>query len=161
MRSYKNPKVLLPSIIILLLAFLPFSASEAGPDIHSEGLATRNSCVIIDNDFDIDDMMAIPLVIGSKHVAAIIQSEGYTLPEEGATAVNDLVNFSKGRNNQRKIPIIVGGSQAETPNLTRWPWLPFFRSMMNVSNGLITAPKEPLNNSPCGRIAPTDYCPFG
>jgi Inosine-uridine preferring nucleoside hydrolase len=141
MRSHKYSKVFFLKIIILLLATLTFSTSEAGSKAQSERLGMRNSCVIIDNDFDIDDMMAIPLVIGSKHVAAIIQSEGYTLPGEGAAAVNELVNFTKGQHNQRKIPIIVGGSQAENPNLMRWPWLPFFRSMMNVSNGLIAAPE--------------------
>jgi hypothetical protein len=32
----------------------------------------KQECVILENDFDIDDMQAIPLVLGNKHVAAII-----------------------------------------------------------------------------------------
>jgi len=45
---------------------------------QSSNSAAVNQCVLIDTDFDIDDMMAIPLVIGHKHVAAIVTSEGYT-----------------------------------------------------------------------------------
>jgi hypothetical protein len=103
----------------------------------------KQECVILDNDFDIDDMQAIPLVLGNKHVAAIIQSEGYTLPAQAAPAVNALVNLIPDRPNSRKIPIIVGGKQAQSPDLNRWPWLPFFRSMMNLSNGLLTSAPRP------------------
>ena len=102
---------------------------------------TRASCVIIDNDYDIDDMMAIPLVIGNKYVAAIIQSEGYTMPQQSAVAIEQLINNLPDQPNQRKIPIIVGGQQGVNgrQDLTPWPWLPFFRSMMNLSNGLLSS----------------------
>lgn len=103
----------------------------------------RNECTIIDNDFDIDDLMAIPLVIGNKHVAAIVQSEGYTLPEQAAPAVDRLVNQIPDQPNNRKIPIIVGGKQINGPNLNRWSWLPFFRSMLNQANGLIPNKPQP------------------
>ena len=106
------------------------------------------SCVLIDNDYDIDDMMAIPLVIGNKHVAAIIQSEGYTLPESSAPAITALVNNLSDQPNQRKIPIIVGGQQTLSPDISQWPWLQFFRSMMNLSNGLLTAVPTPAANNP-------------
>lgn len=96
----------------------------------------RKHCVIVDNDYDIDDMMAIPLVLGGKHVAAIVQSEGYTLSRHAAPAADHLVNHGRGKS--RQIPIIVGGQQTASPDLRRWPWLPFFRSMMNRSNGLLT-----------------------
>lgn len=107
------------------------------------GKSHKKECVIVDNDYDIDDMQAIPLVLGNKHVAAIIQSEGYTLPAQAAPAVNTLVNLIPDRPNNRKIPIIVGGKQAQSPGLNRWPWLPFFRSMMNLSNGLLKSEPEP------------------
>lgn len=125
---------------MLLIGALPASAFGSGHPAQSENVRTRNACVIIDNDFDIDDMMAIPLVLGSRHVAAIVQSEGYTLPGEGAAAVNQLVN---GARTNRKIPIIVGGRQAESPSPERWPWLSFFRSMMKVSNGLMAVREQP------------------
>ena len=111
---------------------------------------TVNSCVLIDNDYDIDDMQAIPLVIGNRYVAAIVQSEGYTLPEEGAAAIEQLVNNLPDQPNQRKIPIIVGGKQGANgkQDLSPWPWLPFFRSMMNLSNGLLTSLPSPFSTDP-------------
>lgn len=82
-------------------------------------LTTQGSdqCVIVDNDFDIDDMQAIPLVLGAKYVAAIVQSEGYTLPEQAAPAVNALVNQIPDQQGNRHIPIIVGGRQNQRPDL--------------------------------------------
>ena len=111
---------------------------------------SASTCVLIDNDYDIDDMMAIPLVIGKKHVAAIIQSEGYTLPEQSAAAVNALVNELPDQPGQRKIPIIVGGKQgtAGKQDLKDWPWLPFFRPMMNLSNGLVSTPPQAFPSDP-------------
>lgn len=111
---------------------------------------TVASCVLIDNDYDIDDMMAIPLVVGNKYVAAIIQSEGYTLPEQGAAAAEQLVNKLPDQPSQRKIPIIVGGKQGADgrKELASWPWLPFFRSMMNLSNGLVSTLPTPAAKDP-------------
>lgn len=117
----------------------------------SNGTSTQvASCVLIDNDYDIDDMMAIPLVIGNKYVAAIIQSEGYTLPEQGAAAIAQLVNSLPDQPNQRKIPIIVGGKQGENGRTLEagWTWIPFFRSMMNLSNGLVTSLPTPAATDP-------------
>ncbi len=110
--------------------------------------AQKSACVILDNDYDIDDMQAIPLVLGSKHVAAIVQSEGYTLPEQAAPAVNALVNQLPDQPQARRIPIIVGGKQAQSPDLKPWPWLPFFRSMMNRSNGLLPEELKPWPSEP-------------
>lgn len=109
---------------------------------------SRDLCVIVDNDFNIDDMQAIPLVLGAKHVAAIVQSEGYTLPERAAPAVNALVNQIPGQQGNRHIPIIVGGRKDQSANLKSWPWLPFFRSMMNVANGLLPSVPEPWPHGP-------------
>ena len=113
-------------------------------------LTTQGSdqCVIVDNDFDIDDMQAIPLVLGAKYVAAIVQSEGYTLPEQAAPAVNALVNQIPDQQGNRHIPIIVGGRQNQRPDLKPWPWLPFFRSMMNVANGLLPSVPKPWPHEP-------------
>lgn len=106
--------------------------------------ARPDTCVLIDNDFDIDDMMAIPTVIANKYVAAIIQSEGYTLPEEGAAAIDVLVNQIPDSPYQRKIPIIVGGKQIPAPDFNQWYWVPFFRSMMNQAVGLLPEKPKPL-----------------
>ena len=114
---------------------------------------TKCDCVIIDNDFDIDDMMAIPLVIGNKFVASIIQSEGYTMPQQAAAAIEQLINQLPDQPNQRKIPIIVGAKQGANgrQDLSSWPWLPYFRTMMNLSNGLLSTAPEP---APVGRYYP-------
>lgn len=106
----------------------------------------RDSCVLIDNDYDIDDMKAIPLVIGNKYVAALIQSEGYTLPEHSAPAVDELINNLADQRNNRQIPIIVGASQSSTRDISAWWWLPFFRSMMNHSNALLATAPEPWSS---------------
>lgn len=116
--------------------------ASAKQTVQAGNTPLRNECVIIDNDFDIDDMQAIPLVIGGKHVAAIVQSEGYTLPGIAAPAVNKLVNQIPDQPANRRIPVIVGGQQAQSPDLNRWPWLAFFRKMMNRANGLL--PSEPV-----------------
>ena len=131
----------------LLVLILSFSLISCGGSTTS---AAVNSCVLIDNDYDIDDMQAIPLVIGNKYVAAIVQSEGYTLPEQGAAAVAQLVNNLPDQPNQRKIPIIVGGKQGENGRALdpKWSWVPFFRSMMNLSNGLLTSLPTPAPTDP-------------
>ena len=135
------------SKLIALFLISAITACSAGNDESSSPVET--SCVLIDNDYDIDDMQAIPLVIGNKYVAAIIQSEGYTLPEEGAAAVEQLVNNLPDQPNQRKIPIIVGGKQgANGKQDVPYPWLPFFRSMMNLSNGLLSSLPTPAPTDP-------------
>jgi hypothetical protein len=78
------------NLLTLLIALGVTSCNNGGGS--NATVATQNSCVLIDNDYDIDDMMAIPLVIGNTYVAAIIQSEGYTYPESSTPAINQLVN---------------------------------------------------------------------
>lgn len=130
---------------IALVVMLMFTQQTMSADIQgtASGVPLRNSCVILDNDFDIDDMMAIPVVLGNLHVAALVQSEGYTMPAEAAPAIDALVNHIPDRPLQRKVPIIVAGKQAEGRDLKNWSWIPFFRSMMNRSNGLIANPGSP------------------
>ena len=73
--------------LALLIAFSITSCNN-GSSNSTPTSPMIESCVLIDNDYDIDDMMAIPLVIGNKYVAAIIQSEGYTYPESSTPAIN-------------------------------------------------------------------------
>lgn len=134
-------KNLLNYMLVGMVLLLPVGCGS-GSDNNTAATPMRDSCVLIDNDYDIDDMMAIPLVIGSKYVAAIIQSEGYTLPEQSAPAIDELVNNLADQPNARKIPIIVGGKQTPGPDM-KWPWLPFFRAMMNQSNALLASVPTP------------------
>lgn len=96
------------------------------------------SCVLIDTDYDIDDMMAIPLVIGSKYVAGIITSEGYTLPIMSASALRQQIPQA----GQRNIPIIVGAnfSGDGSRDTKKWPWIPYYRDAMNRVNDLLPGP---------------------
>ncbi len=64
---------------LLLAGFLLVPAVPVGATKTSSG---PGNCVLIDTDFDIDDMMAIPTVIGNRPVAAIVTSEGYTRPKD-------------------------------------------------------------------------------
>lgn len=142
-KNISKTKIILASLSFLLI----LSLGACGGNSTSP----QASCVLIDNDYDIDDMMAIPLVIGNKYVAAIIQSEGYTLPEQGAAAIEQLVNNLPDQANQRKIPIIVGAKQGEngrTWPADTWQWIPFFRTMMNVSNGLLGSIPTPAATDP-------------
>lgn len=124
------------------LAVGPASAELENP-FHPAG-----SCVVIDNDYDIDDMMAIPSVIANRRVAAIVQTEGYTLPEQAAPAANALINASGTFAGAAPIPIIVGARQSQPPDLRQWPWMPFFRAMMNRSNGLLAVEPRPWPRNP-------------
>lgn len=108
--------------------------------------APSDACVVIDNDYDIDDMMAIPMVVANRQVAAVVQSEGYSLPEVSAPAVEQLIHgvSASGRN----IPVIVGSRVTEHADLTQWPWLTFFRDMMAHSNGLLPSRPVPRQTEP-------------
>lgn len=104
--------------------------------------AAVNQCVLIDTDYDIDDMMAIPLVIGHKHVAAIVTSEGYTKPELGAAALSRLI----AEPNQRHIPVIIGASTHldEKKIVTDWgQFVLQYRSLMNRNNNFTVSAMPP------------------
>jgi len=133
------------AITTLMLAGIGLAFPGA---VAQSNAATNRHCVLIDNDYDIDDMMAIPLVVGNRDVAAIIQTEGYTKPEHAAGAADALINHSVAGGNQRAIAIIAGGSQAGVKPLNAWPWLPFFRAMMDRSNGLLPTPARPWPRDP-------------
>ena len=123
-------------------AAMMFSGLMAAiPASHAASL-TPAACTVIDTDFDIDDMMAIPLVIGSRYVAAIVTSEGYTMPGAGGAALARLIADP----NQRHIPVILGAAS----NLPRRDivakWGQFvldYRAMMNKSFALMSAPLAP------------------
>jgi inosine-uridine nucleoside N-ribohydrolase len=124
--------------LLLVVAALLLAACGAPPP-------RLGACVVIDTDYDVDDLMAIPLVVGNRHVAAIVASEGYTLPESAAAAIDHLVNRLPDQPGVRPIPVIVGGKQGAggREDLSAWPWLPFFRAAMNRSNGLLAEAPPP------------------
>lgn len=105
------------------------------------------ACTVIDTDFDIDDMMAIPLVIGNRYVAAIVTSEGYTMPEAGGAALSRLI----AEPGQRQIPLIIGAAIHLPRSEIVATWGQFvldYRSMMNKAFALLSTMLPP---SPQGR----------
>jgi len=124
-------------LCLLLVMALGACADRPVLQAHNE------ACVVIDNDYDIDDMMAIPMVVANKQVAAIVQSEGYSLPEVSAPAVDRLINGSAASPSGRAIPVIVGSLSTQPVGLSRWPWLGFFRDMLAHSNGLLSSKPAP------------------
>jgi inosine-uridine nucleoside N-ribohydrolase len=101
------------------------------------------TCVLIDTDFDLDDMMAIPVVMGSSNVKAIVNSEGYTLAPEGASALSRFVAEPS-----KPLPaIIVGASYPGTRDIKKWAWLPDGRESMHNVNGLLIKPLTPKTKS--------------
>lgn len=116
---------------------------------RAESANNIRQCVLIDTDLDIDDMMAIPSVIGNKHVAALITSEGYTKPDSGAAALSRLI----AEPNQRHIPLIIGASANLEDKMIVSEWGRFvqqYRESMNRLNGFIASALPPAQ-------ADTDY----
>ena len=65
--------------LTLLSRFLFTLAVATGLAVATPAQAAylkSSACTLIDTDFDIDDMMAIPLIIGNRYIAAIITSQG-------------------------------------------------------------------------------------
>ncbi|MFN8126301.1 MAG: nucleoside hydrolase [Candidatus Nanopelagicales bacterium] len=128
--------------LIALAALVMLSSSVAALGTVGAAPAQESSgadCVLIDTDFDIDDMMAIPLVIGNRPVAAIITSEGYTKPRSGAAALSRLI----AEPGQRTIPIIVGAASHLTRSRIIDHWGRFvldYRALMNRLNDFLPVP---------------------
>lgn len=133
------------SLTIALLASSgsPLRAVATPLSKGAPGRPATDACVVVDNDYDIDDMMALPMVLASRRVAAVVQTEGVTLPAQAAPAVDALLHGGGPMAPRSRIPVIVGAQPTLAPDLAGWPWLPFFRAMLNRSNGLLTAPPEP------------------
>ena len=118
---------------------------------HSHGAPAQvsviPSCTLIDTDFDLDDLMAIPLVIGHRHVAAILVTEGVVKADIGAAALARLVAEPQ----QRQLPVIIGAT-TNVPDVEidrRWGhFLPDSRRMMHRGLGLGLPELPP--NTPAG-----------
>ena len=93
------------------------------------------SCTLIDTDFDLDDLMAIPLVIGHRHVAAIVVTEGVVKADIGAAA---LARFT-AEPQQRQLPVIIGAATQVPIEVIDLQWGSFLhdsRRMMHRGLGL-------------------------
>lgn len=124
------------------LTALAVVACGVGGAATSSDTPIRSSCVLIDTDFDIDDMMAIPSVIGNKYVAAMITSEGYTKPEMAASSLGRLTAEA----GQRHIPIIVGASTnlSDASIITMWgDFVLQYRTLMDRLNNFMATALPP------------------
>ena len=133
-------KLLVWSVSFIFLILLQSCVIEKSH--RAESANNVRQCVLIDTDLDIDDMMAIPSVIGNKHVAALITSEGYTKPDSGAAALSRLI----AEPNQRHIPVIIGASTNLEDKMIVSEWGEFvlqYRELMNRLNGFIASALPP------------------
>lgn len=99
--------------------------------------------VIIDTDWDIDDMNAIPSIVANKDVAAIVTTEGVSLPDVAADGLRALLSPRLGDWSQAdsQIPIITGlRSKAD---LSLYPWLPPIRKSQARINDYLKKPFRP------------------
>jgi inosine-uridine nucleoside N-ribohydrolase len=132
---------------LLSVVFALALISCGGGDGSSTSTApSQLACVLVDTDYDIDDMMAIPLVIGNKYVAGIITSEGYTYPTMSASALRQQIPQA----GQRNIPIIVGSSYSGGGHrdISNWNWIPYYRDAMNRINDLLPQPVTAAPDNP-------------
>ena len=128
--------------IVFIISLILLQGCVRGESRQVQSSNAINQCVLIDTDFDIDDMMAIPLVIGNRHVVALITSEGYTKPELGAAALSRLI----AEPNQRHIPVIIGASTHLDENKILSKWGSFvlqYRELMNRLNHFATLAMPP------------------
>lgn len=125
----------------LFLALVVF-ASSALVFPGAVGAAPADSCVIVDTDFDIDDLMTIPTVVGARRVAAVVTTEGFTVPGLAASAVSRLL----AEPGQRTIPVIagagIGRSEADIAT-TFGDFVPVFRALMNRLNNFLPTALPP------------------
>jgi len=127
------------AIVVLALSACATQTTPSQNTSTSKPQVTEEACVLIDTDFDIDDMMAIPVVTGSRNVKAMIVSEGYTLAPQGASALARFI----AEPGQRSPAIIVGASYPGTRDIKKWPWLQDMRNAMHRSNDLLSKPLTP------------------
>lgn len=128
--------VLAVAMAVSLVASAPAWAPPAGA-------VAIDSCVVVDTDVDIDDVMTIPTVVGARHVAAVVTTEGFTLPGRGAATVEGLLT-TPGR---RDIPVIVGaGIGRDEPDIARTfgDFVLVFRELMNRLNNFWPVPPPPV-----------------
>ena len=134
---------LLARFLIVSVSIFMFGCTAVDNKKEKElTVSSGPQCVLIDTDFDIDDMMAIPAMIGNKHVAAIVTSEGYTKADLGAAGLSRLI----AEPNQRHIPVIAGVNTHldEKKIVTEWgQFVLQYRTLMNRVNNFMGASLPP------------------
>ena len=104
------------------------------------GAAPAQACVLIDTDFDIDDMMAIPMIIQNRHVAAVITTEGATTASLGGSALAHLLGAP---GEAPPVPVMIGATPPAGRGYTPPAWLAAIRTTMERANGFLPAALPP------------------
>ena len=118
--------------------------------IAGTAMGAGKSCVLIDTDFDIDDMMAIPMVIGNRHVAAVVTTEGATTAPLGGSALAHLLGAP---GTAASVPVLIGEAPDPGRGYSPPAWLAAIRETMEKANGFLPVAlppqpgQEPLENA--------------
>jgi inosine-uridine nucleoside N-ribohydrolase len=126
--------------IALCLALLAATTRNAIAAPDKPASAQGEACVLIDTDFDIDDMMAIPVIIQNRHVAAVVTTEGATTAALGASA---LVRLLAAPGASPPVPVIVGATPAANRGYKPPTWLAAIRATMERANWFVPAAIPP------------------
>ena len=133
--------------LFLVLAVFASTALTSAVVVSAQPSSPTDSCVVVDTDVDIDDVMSIPMVVGARHVAAVVTTEGFTMPGPGASAVSRLL----AEPGQRSVPVIVGaGIGRPEPDIasTFGDFVLVFRALMNRLNNFVPTALPPAPSRP-------------
>jgi inosine-uridine nucleoside N-ribohydrolase len=129
------------SIGTLLLALTAVAlAGCSTPSPSGTAPETSAECAVVDNDFDFDDVMAVPAMMGTENVVAIVQTEGVSRAPESTAAAQVLVSQESAAH---RPPVIEGASPSVSPDLSDEAWLPPIRAIMEKLNGFMAEPLDP------------------
>jgi len=122
---------LIASGIVLALVSAGIGTGLAGPVAGAPPSPGSRDCVVIDTDFDFDDLMAIPPVIAQRDVRAIVTTEGVTRPGPSAEAIRVLLK----RGGVGPRPEVIVGSPSLAPHgPDEHPWLQRLRVALERLN---------------------------
>ena len=122
--------------ISALAVIASLAQATAAPSAPRAGDRNPSACILIDTDFDVDDLMAVPQLLATGRVAGIVTTEGVSLPSTAASAITKAYAEPGGA---RRIPVIVGASSPTPRDVSSWPWLPALRDSMSRANGHLSA----------------------
>ena len=129
-----------PVVITLIAGTLAVSSPPAALSLQST--VAPESCVVIDTDWDIDDLMAIPAVVAQRNVAAIVVTEGVSEPRGGAGAVATMLS----RPYPEASPPVVPGMSSNS-SVAKYGWLQDLRASQLMVNGLLSEPIQVMPGS--------------
>ena len=127
-------------VIALMAGALAVSSSTAAWSLQST--VAPESCVVIDTDWDIDDLMAIPAVVAQRNVAAIVVTEGVSEPRGGAGAAATMLARPHP---EASLPVVAGMSS--NSSLANLGWLQDLRASQLTVNGLLSEPIQVMPSS--------------